>query len=165
MGIYYLRICLLMQEIWVPKSRRSPGEGTANHSGSLAWVIPQTEEPGGLQFMGSQRVGYDWATKHAYPHTQTHTGLYLVRQNHETISLVLQKFNYQNSMLSIYMSLNSKSTSSTYIFCSLMLRQIQENALLTASASSTESRVIRRQEEEKETPFLFFLLVLWMSLD
>ena len=28
----------------------------------LAWKIPWTEEPGGLQFMGSQRVGHDWVT-------------------------------------------------------------------------------------------------------
>jgi len=31
----------------------------ATHSSILAWRIPQTEEPGGLQFMGSQRVGHD----------------------------------------------------------------------------------------------------------
>ena len=29
------------------------------HSSILAWRIPWTEEPGGLQFMGSQRVGHD----------------------------------------------------------------------------------------------------------
>ena len=29
------------------------------HSGILAWEIPRTEEPGGLQSMGSQRVGHD----------------------------------------------------------------------------------------------------------
>ena len=29
----------------------------------LAWEIPWTEEPGGLQSMGPQRVGYDWAAK------------------------------------------------------------------------------------------------------
>ena len=29
----------------------------------LTWRIPWTEEPGGLQSMGSQKVGYDWATK------------------------------------------------------------------------------------------------------
>ena len=29
------------------------------HSTILAWTIPQTEEPDGLQSMGSQRVGYD----------------------------------------------------------------------------------------------------------
>ena len=34
-------------------------EGTATHSSLLAWRIPWTEEPGGLQSMGSQRVGHD----------------------------------------------------------------------------------------------------------
>ena len=34
-------------------------EGMATHSSILAWRIPWTEEPGGLQSMGSQRVGYD----------------------------------------------------------------------------------------------------------
>ena len=34
----------------------------ANHSSVLAWKIPWAEEPGGLQSMGSQRVGHDRAT-------------------------------------------------------------------------------------------------------
>ena len=34
----------------------------ATHSSTLAWKIPWTEEPGGPQFMGSLRVGHDWAT-------------------------------------------------------------------------------------------------------
>ena len=34
----------------------------APHSSVLAWKIPWTEEPGGLQSMGSLRVGHDWAT-------------------------------------------------------------------------------------------------------
>ena len=34
----------------------------ATHSSTLAWKIPWTEEPGGLQSMGSQRVGQDWLT-------------------------------------------------------------------------------------------------------
>ena len=33
--------------------------GIATHSSVLAWRIPWTEEPGGLQSMGSQRVGHD----------------------------------------------------------------------------------------------------------
>ena len=33
----------------------------ATHSSTLAWKIPWTKEPGGLQSMGSQGVGYDWA--------------------------------------------------------------------------------------------------------
>ena len=34
-------------------------EGMVTHSNILAWRIPWTEEPGGLQFIGSQRVGHD----------------------------------------------------------------------------------------------------------
>ena len=34
-------------------------EGIATHSSVLAWRIPQTKEPGGLQSMGSQGVGRD----------------------------------------------------------------------------------------------------------
>ena len=33
-------------------------KGMATHSSILAWRIPRTEEPGGLQSMGSQRVGH-----------------------------------------------------------------------------------------------------------
>ena len=41
--------------------REDPLEkGVATHSSILAWRIPWTEEPGVLQSMGSQRVGYDW---------------------------------------------------------------------------------------------------------
>ena len=34
-------------------------EGMATHSSILAWEIPWTEEPGGLQSTGSRRVGHD----------------------------------------------------------------------------------------------------------
>ena len=34
-------------------------KGMATHSSFLAWEIPQTEEPGRLQSMGSQRVGHN----------------------------------------------------------------------------------------------------------
>ena len=50
-----------MQETWV----QSLGwedfleKGMATHSSILAWRIPWAEEPGGLQSMGSQRVGYN----------------------------------------------------------------------------------------------------------
>ena len=49
----------------IPGSGRSPGKGNG-YSSVLAWEIPQTEEPGGLQSMGSQRVGHDFATDHAH---------------------------------------------------------------------------------------------------
>jgi len=43
----------------IPGSGRSPGTGMATPSIILAWRIPWTEEPGGLQSIGSQRVRYD----------------------------------------------------------------------------------------------------------
>ena len=46
--------------------REDPLEkGMVTHSSILAWRIPWTEEPGGLQSIGSQRVGHDEATEHA----------------------------------------------------------------------------------------------------
>ena len=39
-------------------------EGMAIHSIILAWKIPWTEQPGGLQSIKLQRVGHDWVTKH-----------------------------------------------------------------------------------------------------
>ena len=44
--------------------QEDPLEGKmATHSGTLAWKIPRTEEPGGLQAMGLQRVGWNLVTK------------------------------------------------------------------------------------------------------
>ena len=41
---------------------RSISKAMAPHSSTLAWKIPWTEEPGGLQSMVSLRVGHNWAT-------------------------------------------------------------------------------------------------------
>ena len=42
----------------------------ATHPSILAWKISWTQEPGGLQSMGLQRVGHDWATNtHIFIHT------------------------------------------------------------------------------------------------
>ena len=50
-----------MREAWVRfLGWEDPLEkGMATHSSILAWRIPRTEEPGGLQSMGLQRVGHN----------------------------------------------------------------------------------------------------------
>ena len=50
-----------VQQIWVPSSgREDPLEKEkAIHSSVPVWKIPRTEETGGLQSMGSERVGHD----------------------------------------------------------------------------------------------------------
>ena len=52
---------LAMREIHVQSlGQEDPlEEGMATHSSVLAWRIPWTEEPGGLQSMGSQTAGHD----------------------------------------------------------------------------------------------------------
>ena len=65
------RISLPMQETqetWVQSlGWEDPlEEGLATHSNILAWKVPWTEEPGGLQSMGSQRAGHDWVTEHTH---------------------------------------------------------------------------------------------------
>ena len=43
----------------IPGLGRTLEEGMATHSNIFAWKIPWTEEPRGLQSMGSKRVGHD----------------------------------------------------------------------------------------------------------
>ena len=63
-------------------------EEMATHSSILAWEIPWTEEPGWLQFMGSQRVRHDWENKHIDTHTQMYTHT-IVSESHENKSYAL----------------------------------------------------------------------------
>ena len=62
------------KEVWSLGWEDPLEDEMATHSSTLAWEIPWTEEPGGLQSMGSQRVGHDWSTEHT-THTQVTTSL------------------------------------------------------------------------------------------
>ena len=57
-----------MQETWVQSLSQEDllEKEMATHSSILAWRIPWTKEPGGLQSMGSQRVRHDWETEHLH---------------------------------------------------------------------------------------------------
>ena len=48
----------------------------ATHSSTLAWEIPRTEESGGLQSMGSQRIEHDLLTEHTLTYTRTYINTY-----------------------------------------------------------------------------------------
>ena len=75
-----------------------PEEEMAAHSSILAWKIPWTEKPGGLQSMGSYRVGHDWATAHTRTHTHTHTHTH---PHPHQCSLLLQTSGGNHGALSI----------------------------------------------------------------
>ena len=54
--------------MWVQSQGQVPSleEEMVTHISFLAWKIPWTEEPGGLQSIGSQRIRRDWVTEHMY---------------------------------------------------------------------------------------------------
>ena len=60
-GSQMVKSLLAIQETWVQSlGGKDPLEKEmATHSSILAWRIPWTEESGGIQSMGSQRVGHD----------------------------------------------------------------------------------------------------------
>ena len=72
-----------MQEAWVQSlGGEDPlEEEMATHSSILAWRIPWTEEPGGLQSMGSQRVRHEWVTEHSC----AHPGVYIQKKLHNVV--------------------------------------------------------------------------------
>ena len=79
-----------IQETWVwSLGREDPlEEEMATHSSIHAWKMPWTEEPGGLQSMGSQRVEH---TKHTCMHTHVHVSptLHLTTTKFDVLYLLL----------------------------------------------------------------------------
>ena len=66
-------------------------KGQATPSSILAWRIPRTEEPGGLQSMGSQSVGQDWATKHSTAHFNINHSYHLMARK-EVVQILFSVF-------------------------------------------------------------------------
>ena len=62
-GAKFLVVGAVRKRKWINwESLSFKEKAMAPHSSTLAWKIPWMEEPGGLQSMGSLRVGHDWVT-------------------------------------------------------------------------------------------------------
>ena len=59
----------------------------ATPSSVLAWKIPWTEEPGGLQSTGLQRVEYYWVTEHTQIRICINDSLYCTPETNTTLSI------------------------------------------------------------------------------
>ena len=64
----------------------------ATHSNILAWRIPWTEEPGGLQSMGSQRVGHDLATEQQQQSVDDQYKFYICEDVYKISLIVIYTF-------------------------------------------------------------------------
>ena len=74
-------------------------KGMETHSSILAWTVLCTLEPRGLQSMGSQRVGHDWATMKSSANRDvfyfpSNEDLFVVLSSHEMLKLKLQYFDH-----------------------------------------------------------------------
>ena len=64
----------LLQE--ARKGNSNPLQEIATHSSILARRIPWTDQPGGLQSIGSQRIGHDLTAEQQHPHSSIHPGFW-----------------------------------------------------------------------------------------
>ena len=105
-----------MQETWVRSlGQEDPLEkGMATHSSILAWRIPWTEEPDGLQCIGSQTGGHNWVANHYAP--LWGPGQWCL--GFPGISLFTPLFNY-NRILSVHLSIVLNGVSLVCLFCFL----------------------------------------------
>ena len=77
-------------------------KGTKTHFSILAWRIPWTEEPGRLQFTGSQRVRHDWATEpHMYRRRKSFC-LHLRIQQSRTCDWCIKRQFYRRPSLKVF---------------------------------------------------------------
>ena len=105
---------MLWRRKWLPTPAFLPGE--------FQW----TEEPGRLQFRGSQRVGRDWATKHSTAHTW-HTKIWIHLLPMSSENSIISKPAVQVKTLE---SISTFSLQSIITFCQLILLNISEIYLL-----------------------------------
>ena len=145
----------------------------ATHSSILAWKIPWTEDPGGLQSMGLQRFRYDWTCMHvrarALAHTHTHTHTHT--QALPSTELLSEFPRYDHIWTAKSCLLNSKAKLSLKLFlgaASLKVTQPRPSnisrakSLSTATAAShsgclVEVRGTMLLTEENETVTHFLL--------
>ena len=77
------------QKVGTPRVGEDPLEkGMATYSSILTWSIPWTEEPGGLQSMGSQRARHNWVTESQLSHMEEHPELNLTRTTTPTLGFL-----------------------------------------------------------------------------
>ena len=123
-----------MRETWVRSvgQEDSMEKEMATHSSILAWRTPWMEEPGRLQFTGSQRVGHDWATsltQSVLPKAHSHSRMF--GSGWVTIPSwlrgSLRSLLYSSFMYSFHLFLiSSASIRSSPNFCPLLYPSLDE---------------------------------------
>ena len=89
----------------------------APHSSALTWKIPWTEEPGGLQSMGTLRVGHNWATEYAHRDLTTRRLNGVPMQTYLTLKRELLTTGFTSLVLnSLPLLIQPKGRASTWLY-------------------------------------------------
>ena len=133
-----------MQDMWVQSlCWEDPMEKEmATHSGVLAWETPWTEEPVGLQSMGSQRVEQDWARAHTHTHTHTVNETGMSQACHKLIAWKSHSHTIINLLITMAISL--------YLFMGNLSTPPKQNQ--TATNPRTLSERLSHHEGQPPTP-------------
>ena len=91
----------------------------ATHSSVLAWRIPGTEEPSGLQSMGSHRVGHDWSDLAA---AAAHMYNGILFSNKKRNELLINAMSWMNLKLNIKLKQSQTQMITYCIFNSMYLK-------------------------------------------
>ena len=86
----------------IPGSGRSLGGINSNPLQYSCLKIPWTEEPGGLQSTGFQRVSHDWACMHTHTHNHYTTTFRSLIIKQDTCNMTTSTFIMQYRLISIY---------------------------------------------------------------
>ena len=144
-----------------------PGKEVATHSSSLAWRTPKTEKPGGLQSLGSQRVGHDWVTN-----ILTFMHFYLTLVKDVTLTHLLNMIQCFQSLLWYLLSHSIcsyvDSASLSYICLMVLQRSINSNKFKSMKSKEEYNLpmfLISLQKQfyqnEETTDTLCWTSVLW----
>ena len=115
--------------VWSLGGEEPLEKGMATHSSILAWRISWTEEPGGLQSMGSHRVAHDWATN-AFTFKGFRGGAPLLINSNK-----LSPLNCRVSIPQMHYSLHRSVFMLNLCFLSLELSQTSPHFFLTRPSS------------------------------
>ena len=122
-------------------------EGTVTHSSILAWRIPGTEEPGGLQSTGSQRVGHNWSYLACM-----HTHVILYTENPKDVTRQLLEPIHEFGRVDIYKINIQKSVAWLYTDSKTLETAIKETISFTTISKKNK---ISRNKPAKEAKELY----------
>ena len=129
----------LETQVWSLGQEDSLQKEMASHSSVLAWEIPWTEEPGGLQSMGSVRVGHNWLTS-----LSLFTFMHWRRQWHPTPVFLPGKSHGQRSLVGSG-PWGHKESDTTWWLSTIIYTAVADDPMIWKTVNSKPPNLVQPQ--------------------